>query len=170
MADFAGTVTLKAGPFPAFANHPGLFAFQIALSAASYVGGNLNLSTIAPMLKGIEPADIAHISFEAGATPGYVPNWTPAATPTWANLGTLKLFVAGGGVAATSSTAIPAAVSEGALSGDALAVCQKLNALIAALGAGDTVVKTITGAALAEASGTLTFTIRGVGLIGRLKT
>lgn len=169
MADFAGTIALTNGPFQSFANHPGMFAFTITLSTTAYVGGNLNLTGIDGKLKGIQPKDIAAIMFDVGATPGYVVNWTRAASPTWANLGTLKLFVAGGGAAATSSTAIPAAVSEGSLTGDELAVCQKLNSLIAALGAGDTVVKTITGASLAEASGDLTLVIRAVAIVGRLK-
>ncbi len=167
MADFAGTITLKAGPIPNFGGHPGMFAFQIALSSTAYVGGNLNLSSIAGQLHGIDPADIAHMLFEVGATPGYTVNWTPAATPTWANLGTLKLFVASGGVATATST-LPTAVSEGSATGDLLAVIQGHNALLTALGAG-TVVKSVTAAALAEASGSLTLTLRGAAILGRLK-
>lgn len=167
MADFAGTVSLKAGPIPAFGGHPGMFAFQIALSSTLYVGGTLNLSSIANKLHGIDPADIAHMLFEVGATPGYIINWTPAATPTWANFGTLKLFVASGGVATATST-LPAALTEGDFATTELTLAQKINAILTALGSG-TVVKSVTAAALAEASGSLTLTLRGAAILGRLK-
>lgn len=95
MADFAGTLTKVSHNAP-FAGHPGAAVFQIALTAATYVNGNLNLSSIVPNLPGVQAADVKNIVFTVGGTAAYIVNWTPAATPTWSNLGTLKLFTATG--------------------------------------------------------------------------
>ena len=97
MADFSGTVAY-VGHKDAFAGHAGFVAFKITLSAATYGGGDLNLSGIAPRFKGanLTPANVApYLQFRAhSATANYLVNFIPAATPTWANLGTLKLFSA----------------------------------------------------------------------------
>ena len=93
MADFAGTaakVTLK----PPFAGHPGALVFTITLSSTTYVNGNLNLSGI-KVGGGVTPAMVRFIVFNVGgSTAAYLPLFTLATTPTWANLGTLKLFTA----------------------------------------------------------------------------
>lgn len=97
MAAFSGTVA-HVGHKDAFAGHAGFVAFTITVSAAAYGGGDLNLSSIAPKLKGVNltPANIApYLQFRAhSATANYLVNFIPAASPTWANLGTLKLFSA----------------------------------------------------------------------------
>ena len=97
MADFSGTVAY-VGHKDAFAGHAGFVAFNITLSAATYGGGNLNLSGIAAKFKGanLTPANVApYLQFRAhGTSNNYFVNFIPATTPTWANLGTLKLYSA----------------------------------------------------------------------------
>lgn len=97
MADFAGTPAFVAYR-DAFGGHPGEGVFTITLSAAAYAGGNLNLASIAPKFKGsnAQPQNFKHFDFRAHGSSGncYLVLFTPAASPTWANLGTLKLFTA----------------------------------------------------------------------------
>jgi hypothetical protein len=95
MADFAGTAVAVSGYAP-FGGHPGELIFTINLAAAAYGGGNLNLSAVRwpPMVT----ADMVKaIFFEAGSpAAAYMVSYLHSATPTFANLGTLKLFTATG--------------------------------------------------------------------------
>ena len=92
MADFSGTVTLTAFVAP-FGGHAGVAAFSITLTSSAYAGGNLNLSGVSDRFKSVTPASFKSILFTVGAaSAAYTVNWLPAASPTWANLGTLKLF------------------------------------------------------------------------------
>lgn len=101
MADFAGTVSKVAAAAP-FGGHPGALMFRITLSATSYVSsGTLNLSSIAPP-PGVTADQVKSIGFAVDAAAGYMITWTPATTPTWSNLGTLRLWTATG-VEATGS-------------------------------------------------------------------
>lgn len=103
MADFLGTAAVVSSVAP-FGGHAGQLVFTITLSAATYGGGNLNLSGIkwppnvtADMVKSVHAT--------AGATSAaYMVNYLHAATPTFANLGTLKLFTATGAEAAGTVT------------------------------------------------------------------
>lgn len=104
MADFAGTVTLESDVVPPFAGHPGGFAFQIALAAATYGAGDLNLTAIAHRLNGIEPKDVKAMTFTVEAAAGYMVNFAPAASPTWANMGALALRTATGTAATGTLT------------------------------------------------------------------
>jgi hypothetical protein len=92
MADFAGTITLTAYVAP-FMGHAGTACFTITLSSSPYTGGNLNLTGVADRFTSVTPASFRAITFNVGAaSAAYIINWVPAAQPTWANLGTLRLF------------------------------------------------------------------------------
>lgn len=97
MADFAGTPAFVAYR-DAFGGHPGEGVFTITLSAAAYGGGTLNLSSIASWFRGsnAQPQNLKHFDFRAHGSSGncYHVLFTPAASPSWADLGTLKLFSA----------------------------------------------------------------------------
>ena len=97
MADFAGTPAFVAYR-DAFGGHPGEGVFTITLSAAAYAGGNLNLASIAPKFKGsnAQPQNFKFFDLRAHGSSGncYLVLFAPAASPTWDNLGTLKLFTA----------------------------------------------------------------------------
>lgn len=97
MADFAGTPAFVAYR-DAFGGHPGEGVFTITLSAATYGGGNLNLSSIASKFRGAnaQPQNLKFFDFRAHGSSGncYLVLFVPAASPSWANLGTLKLFSA----------------------------------------------------------------------------
>ena len=97
MADFAGTPTFVSYR-DAFGGHTGEGVFNIALSAATYVGGTLNLSSIASKFKGsnAQPQNFKFYDFRAHGASGncYFVLFVPNASPTWDDLGTLKLFSA----------------------------------------------------------------------------
>jgi hypothetical protein len=91
MADFAGTITKTSFAQP-FGGHPGMLTFTITLTAATYASPTLNLTSIADELPLVSPTDVKDIKFNVGASAGYMVSWTPNASPTWANMGDLKLF------------------------------------------------------------------------------
>lgn len=90
MADFAGTVSLVSHIAP-FGGHAGSTVVKIALAAATYGSGDVNLSGIAGKLYGIKPADIKHVNITVNGDEGYMVNYAPASTPTWAAIGALTL-------------------------------------------------------------------------------
>lgn len=104
MADFAGTVA-KVSVTPPFAGHDGHLIFTITLSSTTYVNGNLNISSISTGFAGITPDQVKTINFTVGAaSAGYMVNFLQASTPTFSNLGTLKLYTATGTEATGSLT------------------------------------------------------------------
>lgn len=103
MADFAGTVSKIGGGEAPFGNHHGALLFQIALSATTYAGGNLNLSSIA-IPPGVQPSQLAFFNFTVSASAGYMISFVPNASPTFANLGALHLYTATGTEATGSLT------------------------------------------------------------------
>jgi hypothetical protein len=104
MADFAGTVA-KVSATPPFAGHDGHLVFTITLSATTYVNGNLNISGIANAIAGITADMVKTINFTVGAaSTAYMVNYLQAASPTFSNLGTLKLYTATGTEATGSLT------------------------------------------------------------------
>lgn len=107
MADFAGTPAF-VGYRDAFGGHAGEGVFTIRLSSAAYSGGNLNLSSLASKFRGAnaQPANFKHFDFRAHGDSGncYFVLFAPAASPSWSNLGTLKLFTATNTEAAGSLT------------------------------------------------------------------
>ena len=103
MADFAGTVALVGMDSP-HGNHHGVLTFTITLSSTAYAGGNLNLSAI-DWPPGVQASQVGFINFTVGAAAaGYMVSFLPAASPTFANLGTLKLYTATGTEATGSLT------------------------------------------------------------------
>ncbi len=106
MADVAGSLA-KVTYKPPFGGHPGVFVFTVTMSATTYTAaGVLNLSTIfAP--PGHTAGVVKAINFSiGGSTAAYMVLWTPATTPTFSNLGTLKLFTATGAEAGGSLTLV----------------------------------------------------------------
>ena len=99
MADFGGTVSLVKMA-PAFGGHPGALVVKIALSAATYGSGDVNLSGIAGKItqrqNGIRPADLYAAGIMTEGNEGYMVDFTRAATPTWAAVGALTLRTATG--------------------------------------------------------------------------
>jgi hypothetical protein len=93
MADFAGTLSLVSFQ-PHTGQFGGNFVFKIALAAATYASPVLDLSSISDRLEGVSATDVASITFTVGASAAYMVSWAPAATPTWDNMGDLKLFTA----------------------------------------------------------------------------
>lgn len=106
MADFAGTVAHVASAAP-FGGHPGALAFSITLSATAYVSsGTVNLSGI-KVPPGVNPDQLKSVTWDVGGVAaGYMVVWTPATTPTWANIGVLRLYTATGTEATGSLTLV----------------------------------------------------------------
>jgi hypothetical protein len=105
MADFAGTKA-KVNARAPFGGHPGYLIFTITLSSTTYVNGNLNLSAI-KIPSSISPSMVKYINFSVGgSTAAYMVLFDLAATPTFANLGTLKLFTTTSAEASGSLTLV----------------------------------------------------------------
>lgn len=99
MADFQGTVSLVKMN-PAFGGHPGILTVKIALDAATFGNGDVNLSTIQGAITqkqaGIKPADLYLAGVITEGNEGYMVDFARAAAPAWANVGALTIRTATG--------------------------------------------------------------------------
>ncbi len=100
MSTFAGTYAKVSLKTP-HSGLPGHLIFTITLAATTYVNGDLNLRSFS--IPGHTPAVVKAINFSiGGSTAAYLVLYTPATTPTFAAMGTLKLFTATGAEASGS--------------------------------------------------------------------